>query len=202
MAGFRVSLGGSRELDPGVPVAELPYAWVLMMAGTALGAWLTGSQSRLSVLLGAPFLLLGGLLAIAAVRTIGRAQYLVTEGPYRWVRHPYYLAILVMLIGAIIALRSWAGLVLMIPAVMVTVDRARREEHNLAIRFEENFEDYCREVPFMLPLRAPQRRLPQLPAPEGAAAGQAEQAPESIGNDASERLISPDTSPDPPDQAR
>jgi protein-S-isoprenylcysteine O-methyltransferase Ste14 len=155
MAGFRISLGTSRELEPGVPVSELVYPWVLVIAGTALGAFLTGSQSRSSVMLGAPFLLLGALLAVATVRTLGRAQYLVTEGPYRFVRHPYYLAILVMLVGAVIALRSWPGAVLLIPAVMVTVDRARREEHNLAIRFEERFEDYCRQVSFLLPLKPP-----------------------------------------------
>jgi protein-S-isoprenylcysteine O-methyltransferase Ste14 len=160
MPGFRISLGSRRELEPGIPVAELPYAWVLIVAGTALGAWLTGSQSRLSVLLGAPFLLLGGLLAVATERTLGRAQHLITEGPARWVRHPYYLAILVMLMGAVIALRSWPGLVLFIPALVVTADRARREEHNLAIRFDERFEDYRRQVPFLLPFRAPLKMAP------------------------------------------
>ncbi len=33
--------------------------------------------------------------------------------------------------------------------------RARREEHNLALRFGEAYEEYWRRVPFMLPLRPP-----------------------------------------------
>lgn len=194
MARFRIGLGSSRELQPGIPVDELPYAWILMMAGSALGAWLTGSQSRLSILLGVPFLVLGGLLALAAIRTLGRAQDLVTSGPYRLVRHPYYLAILIMLVGAVIALRSWPGAVLLIPAVLVTVDRARREEHNLSIRFDDELDDYRREVPFLLPLRlsllAPARasRAHRGPddrqAPAEATPTPAGQAPASPGSPA------------------
>ena len=170
MTRLRLGLGTERELEPGIPVGEITIAWILMVAGTAVGSWLTGSQSRLSVALAAPLLLLGGLLAIAAVRTMGRSQHLVTEGPYRWVRHPYFLAILVMLLGAIVALRSWPGLILFIPTVTVTVDRARREEHNLAIRFAERYEEYRRLVPFMLPTRPPLRGgIPESLAPPDAA---------------------------------
>jgi len=110
----------------------------------------------------ARLLLAGGLLALASVRALGQGRELVTRGPYRWVRHPYYLGILVMLVGAIVAMRSLPALILFYPAVRVTLLRARREEHNLGLRLGDAYHKYQERVAFMLPLRPP---LPQAPKP-------------------------------------
>jgi protein-S-isoprenylcysteine O-methyltransferase Ste14 len=150
------------EVVEGVPVGEMAVAWALLVAACAAGALLTGQFSRFSLRLAAPFLLLGGLLALAAIRSLGRGRELVTRGPYRWVRHPYFLGILVMLVGAIIAMRSLPALILFYPAVRVTLVRANREEHNLALRFGETYLSYRQRVSFLLPLRPP---LPRTPAP-------------------------------------
>lgn len=158
---FTFGLPTEREMVPGVPVAEMPVFWTLSVVTCVVGAWLTGGQSRLSVLLGGPLLLFGGLAALWSIRTMGRGNQLVTWGPYAFVRHPYFLSILVMVLGAIVALRSWPGLILLLPTVTLTVDRARREEHNLAIRFGNDWEEYRQEVPFMLPLARSLRRTRQ-----------------------------------------
>ena len=130
-------------------------AWTLLVAGCAAGAWATGSKTPASMTAGAALLLPGVLLALAAVRALGRPTGVVTGGPYRWVRHPYFLAILLLLLGTIVALRAWAALVLFLPAARITVERARREEHNLRLRFPEAYARYSRMVPFMLPLGPP-----------------------------------------------
>ena len=130
-------------------------AWTLMVAGCAAGAWATGSKTPASMTAGAALLLPGVLLALAAVRALGRPTGVVTGGPYRWVRHPYFLAILLLLLGTIVALRAWAALVLFLPAARLTVERARREEHNLRLRFPAGYERYARMVQFMLPLGPP-----------------------------------------------
>lgn len=161
---FVFGLTSDRELEKGVPVGEIPIFWTLSVVICIVGTWFTGGQSKLSVLLGGPLLLLGGLAALWSIRSMGRGNQLVTWGPYAFVRHPYFLSILVMVVGAIVALRSWPGLILLLPTLKVTVDRARREEHNLAIRFGDDWEDYRREVPFLLPL--PRRRATS-PAPSG-----------------------------------
>ncbi|MFH1177703.1 MAG: isoprenylcysteine carboxylmethyltransferase family protein [Acidobacteriota bacterium] len=152
----------SLELAPGpikgVPVEEILFGWTLMVAGTALGAWATAERTPASVAIGATLLIPGVLLALAAVRTLGKPQGLVTWGPYRWVRHPYFLAVLLLLLGAIVALRAWPALILFLPAVRLTIARARREEHNLSLRFGEEHQAYCRQVSFLLPLGPP---LPQ-----------------------------------------
>lgn len=129
--------------------------WALLVAGTAAGAWLTGNKSPVSMAAGAVLLVPGVLLALAAVRALGRPSGVVTRGPYRWVRHPYSLAVLLLLLGAIVALQAWAALVLFLPAARITVERARREEHNLRLRFAEDYSRYARLVPFMLPLGPP-----------------------------------------------
>ncbi len=125
------------------------------MAGCAAGAWATGSKTPTSMACGAALLVPGVLLALAAVRTLGRPTAVVTRGPYRWVRHPYFLAILVLLLGTIVALQAWAALILFLPTVRITVERARREEHNLLLRFGDRYERYARLVPFILPLGPP-----------------------------------------------
>ena len=135
----------------------MPVAWTLLVVGCAAGALATGEFSRVTLRAAAPLLLAGGLLALAAVRTVGRGTRLVARGPYRFIRHPYLAGILLMLVGAIVAMRSLPALVLFIPTVRVTLMRARREEHNLALRFGDAYGEYWRRVPFMLPLRPPLR---------------------------------------------
>ena len=149
------------EAVPGVPVREMVLPWALLVAACTVGALVTGEFTRTSLRVGAPLLLAGGLLALASVRALGRGRELVTRGPYRWVRHPYFVGILVMLVGAIVAMRSLPALILLYPAVRVTFLRARREEHNLGLRFGDAYHEYQEHVAFMLPLRPPLPRTTQ-----------------------------------------
>ena len=138
-----------------IPVGEMVLSWAAMVIGSAVAAWLIEERTPRSMALGALLLIPGVLLAIASLRALGRGTFMVSTGPFRWVRHPYYLAILVMLLGAIIALQAWAVLVLYIPVIRLTLERARREEHNLLLRFEGAYAEYQRHVPFLLPLGPP-----------------------------------------------
>jgi protein-S-isoprenylcysteine O-methyltransferase Ste14 len=155
-------VSGDPEVVPGLPVGEMVLTWVLFVTACAVGALVTGEFTRSSLRAGAPLLLVGGLLALASVRALGRGRELVTHGPYRWVRHPYFLGILVMLLGAIVAMRSLPALILFYPAVRVTLVRARREEHNLGLRFGDAYHKYQEHVAFMLPIRPP---LPRVSGP-------------------------------------
>ena len=158
------------EAVPSVTVGELPVAWTLLVLGCVAGALLAGEFNRLTLRIAAPFLLVGGLLALASVRAVGRGTALATRGPYRWLRHPYSLGVLLMIAGAIVAMRSLLALVLFIPTVRVTLVRAHREEHNLVLRFGGAYEEYRARVPFILPLRPPLKA-------EGAAAIAALESP-------------------------
>ena len=135
------------------PRGELIAPWALAVAACVLSAVATASKTRLSLMVGGPLLAAGGFLALISLATLGDKLALVSEGPYRWVRHPFYLGILVMLAGAVVATRSLVGALLFIPALALTYARAQREEHNLRLRYGVRYDEYCKRVPFILPFQ-------------------------------------------------
>ena len=143
------------HLDDGLIVPEGRLGWSLAVVGTALGAYFIRDSTPLSMAIGAAVQVAGGLLVIDAIRAYRRGEHLVTHGPYRWVRHPYYLGVLTLLLGAIVALRAWAALILHLVAIRLTVKRAKNEEHNLRIEFGAAYDAYAARVPFLLPLAPP-----------------------------------------------
>jgi protein-S-isoprenylcysteine O-methyltransferase Ste14 len=81
-----------------------------------------------------------------------RGAALVTSGPYRWVRHPMYVAQALIAVGAPLALGvRWVRL-LTVPALIVLAARVALEERALARAFPE-YPQYAartkRVVPFV-----------------------------------------------------
>jgi MFS family permease len=143
------------RLEDGLIVPEGRLSWSLSVIGTALGAYFIEEGTPWSIAIGAVIQVLGGLLLIASLRVYSAGEHLVTRGPYRWVRHPFYLGVLLMLLGAIVALRAWPALILLFVAARLTVRRARVEEHNLRVEFGSSYDAYAARVPFLLPLAPP-----------------------------------------------
>jgi len=81
-----------------------------------------------------------------------RLDFLITEGPYSYCRHPQYFSFIIMILGFDLMFRSILGvvftLVLSIPSV---VYRARVEDRLLRKRFGEEWEDYAKKVGFLFP---------------------------------------------------
>ena len=75
-----------------------------------------------------------------------RDSSLVTSGPYRYVRHPFYLAFLLGLIGVGLAMANWfVWLVGFFPFGFI-VARTRIEEAKLVERFGVEYQDYMLRV--------------------------------------------------------
>jgi protein-S-isoprenylcysteine O-methyltransferase Ste14 len=111
--------------------------------------------------IGSAVFALGALLFAYAALLLGKAfmgkvdpvsEALVTAGPYGLIRHPVYLAMLVMCLGPAIGLRSLLGLALLafgfLPAAIC---RARLEERALEARFGEEWKAYRDRTWFMFP---------------------------------------------------
>jgi protein-S-isoprenylcysteine O-methyltransferase Ste14 len=67
---------------------------------------------------------------------------LVTHGPYRWVRHPFYVAFLLGMTATAIVLENWLVLVIGLTAFTLLAIRSRKEEANLELRFGDDYRRY------------------------------------------------------------
>jgi protein-S-isoprenylcysteine O-methyltransferase Ste14 len=78
---------------------------------------------------------------------------LVTGGPYRYLRHPRYLGILGFAAGYALVFRSWLGLALAVPLLVVLLWRIHDEEALMGREFGDEWAAYrarsWRLVPFV-----------------------------------------------------
>jgi protein-S-isoprenylcysteine O-methyltransferase Ste14 len=97
-----------------------------------------------------------------AVRTLGKqwaytariveGHKLITEGPYRIVRHPIYSGMFGLLVASGLALGDWLRLILAIVIFLVgTFIRTHAEESLLRETFGVEYDDYARRVKALIP---------------------------------------------------
>jgi protein-S-isoprenylcysteine O-methyltransferase Ste14 len=86
---------------------------------------------------------------LAHTVTVEEGQQVVATGPYAIVRHPMYLAELIMFIFAPIALGSYWGIMLNLLLIVVLVIRIFTEEEVL-LRELKGYDDYTRKTRYRL----------------------------------------------------
>ncbi|MCL8208745.1 MAG: isoprenylcysteine carboxylmethyltransferase family protein [Actinomycetia bacterium] len=132
--GFALGWGVDRLIPWRIP--SDPATWGLgglcLAAGAVLAAWALGAFRRAGTSPDPP-------------RPVRR---LVTDGPYRYSRHPQYVALALTYLGAGIVLRA-AGPLVLLPIVLAVVARdvAAPEEAYLERRFGSAYALYRRRVP-------------------------------------------------------
>jgi len=134
-------------------IAYLIHPPWMTWAAIPLAAWLRWSGVGLD--------LFGALLLVWIVRTLGgnltdtvvtRKQHtLVTTGPYRWVRHPFYFSAAVLIAGTFLItenefILAAGGLIL-----LLLVIRTGKEEENLITRFGAAYRDYMKRTGRFVP---------------------------------------------------
>jgi protein-S-isoprenylcysteine O-methyltransferase Ste14 len=80
--------------------------------------------------------------------------WIMIEGPYRYVRHPIYLAAVPLLLGTLLlyAPWRWANVAeVFVVMVILHVLVIGSEEPALRRRFGADYDDYCRRVPRWFP---------------------------------------------------
>lgn len=93
-------------------------------------------------------------LGTSYTRTLrtGSGQRLVTDGPYRWVRHPGYVGSMAVWIGAALAFHSWlAAIVVAILMLLAYGWRIRSEERMMADHFGDAYRDYTARTSRLFP---------------------------------------------------
>lgn len=83
---------------------------------------------------------------------VTRASHtLVTAGPYRWVRHPFYGAMTLWIVAISLAAANWFLLLTGALVVLLIVVRTRTEEEKLLARFGDAYQAYRSRTGRFLP---------------------------------------------------
>jgi protein-S-isoprenylcysteine O-methyltransferase Ste14 len=165
---FRRASGGKgakreRVSSVGIALQMVAFAlvWMIQRQLPAAGARLDALEIALDLL--APLLAFASIaIGLSAVRTLGRqwsyearlieGHKLVTEGPYRWVRHPIYTAMFGKLIASNFAFGApWGLLAAGGIFVVGTLIRIRAEEKLMREAFGPAYDEYARRVPAFVP---------------------------------------------------
>jgi protein-S-isoprenylcysteine O-methyltransferase Ste14 len=130
-------------------VSPRAMAW----SSLALPVWMRWTGVALGTIAGA--LLIWTLRSLGPNLTdtvVTRKQHtLVTHGPYRFVRHPFYASVaLAMLANALVA-ANWFLLAIGALVLALLVIRTAKEEDNLLARFGEEYADYMRHTGRFVP---------------------------------------------------
>ena len=105
--------------------------------------------------------LIGGLLLVWMFRTLGRnltdtvvtrkQHTLVTNGPYRWVRHPLYSSVAMLTLANFLAAANWFFIVAGCLMFLLLAIRTRKEEENLVARFGDDYRNYMQRTGRFVP---------------------------------------------------
>ena len=87
-----------------------------------------------------------------------KAHTLVVKGPYRWVRHPFYDTVALLLIAISLVAANWFLLVTGALVVTLLAARVPREEEHLVARFGDDYRGYMARTNRFLPTVRASRR--------------------------------------------
>jgi protein-S-isoprenylcysteine O-methyltransferase Ste14 len=151
-ASYMVSNGLGIPLIIALPYAARVAGGVVVVAGLALMGWVFSSRRPSTVMVSTYITFTKLFRRVPMAEAAGRTEPLIISGPQRIVRSPLYLGVIVMVFGwavlstyafvfvATVALVLWFGFVL-IPF----------EERELRALFREQWEDYARKTPMLVP---------------------------------------------------
>ncbi len=74
---------------------------------------------------------------------VTRAEHtLVQTGPYRWVRHPFYVTAALLIVSVSLLAANWAIALAGVAVVILLVIRTPNEERHLSARFGSQYQAY------------------------------------------------------------
>src|SRR5437870_1877741 len=134
-------------------------AWVQLVAYLINPSWMEWASLPLPAWLrwaGAGVAFPAGMLLIWTFGTLGKnltdtvvtrkVHTLVTSGPYRWVRHPFYVSVALAIVGGSLLAANWLFFVSGVVALTLLVFRTPIEEEKLLARFGDDYREYCQRT--------------------------------------------------------
>ncbi len=141
-------------------IAYMVHPGSMAWSSLSLPEWLRWAGAGLGVMA-------GGLL-VWTLRNLGknltdtvvtrRVHTLVTSGPYRWVRHPFYDAVALWILANGLVAANWFLLCTGGLVVALLVVRAPTEEEKLLLRFGDSYRAYVERTGRFLPRIGAYRR--------------------------------------------
>ena len=116
--------------------------------------------------IGSPIVIAGIILIYKGWKEVAfkRGTVLVTEGIYKFVRHPQYLGFLLVTLGELIVWPTLPTIALWPVLAFLYFRQGKREDAVLAEKFGEQFTEYAKTTPRFLPkVRLPRIRNPFRP---------------------------------------
>ena len=83
---------------------------------------------------------------------------LVMQGPYRWVRHPFYDSAALLMVAISLIAANWFLFLTGVVGVLLLIIRTRIEERNLVARFGDGYRAYMEQTGRFLPRLTTNRR--------------------------------------------
>lgn len=122
----------------------------------------TGSLPDSAFFLGFLLSILGNVVYFWGYRTLGRNfslevviyqdHQLVERGPYRFIRHPMYTALILASVGLGLMAQSWTAVIIIVIVDALAVwYRVRVEEKALLTQFGDQYRSYSRRVRRFIP---------------------------------------------------
>lgn len=139
----------------------LPLSYLLAMLAFREAYWAAVSSS-LGTWVGLALMIAGQLLRWWSVATLGRlftvnvavrpGHRVITSGPYRYVRHPSYTALVLLHLGAGLCLGNWLSLLLLtVPITLVLLRRIQVEEDVISAELGSAYREYAARTPRLIP---------------------------------------------------
>ena len=130
VAGLNLRYGLSNGISP---LAQIG-AMLIVIAGYALVVWATGVNAFFS--------------AVVRIQT-ERGHTVISSGPYRYVRHPAYVGMILAVGGAPIMLSSWWALIPGVISAILVIVRTALEDKTLQAELP-GYKDYAQRTRYRL----------------------------------------------------
>jgi protein-S-isoprenylcysteine O-methyltransferase Ste14 len=149
----------------GLRLSGLPWfiGCIIWMIDPALMAWSSVPIPLWLRWCGFILVAIWGILFVWTFQTLGKnltdtvvtrqEHTLVTTGPYRYVRHPFYLSFLIAVIGGSIVTANWYLFLSSLLPFVFLVARTRIEEEKLVERFGDEYRQYMAKTGRFWPRR-------------------------------------------------